>query len=68
MIFEKRSYNSVQHITVNACASELQGVPIIYQLMSTVVNQHIGSIFGNNCCLFQCFHIFLHCVVCMAFA
>ena len=54
-IREKLSYNSVQHIPVNVCASEHLGVPTIYQLMSTVIHYHIGSTFGNNCCLFQCF-------------
>ena len=49
MIFEKSSYISVQHIPVNVCASEHLhvGVPIIYHPMSTVINHHIGSIFGN---------------------
>ena len=27
--------------------------------MSTVINYHIGSTFGNNCCLFQCFAYYL---------
>ena len=47
MIFEKSSYISVQHIPVNVYASEDLGVPIIYHLMSAVINHHIGSIFGN---------------------
>ena len=62
MIFEKSSYISVQHIPVNVCASEHLCVPIIYHLMSTVGNHHIGSIFGNWLLFIPVFSI-LSCIV-----
>ena len=54
-----------QHIPVDVCTSEHLSVSIIFQPMSTVINHHIGSLFGNRslfipmlsyCLVLSCVH------------